>query len=335
MLINTEEQIENDVVEDAPSTTPSGYHEIRVGTLRIGSITQFDIFTVPESEKAPVLYTRRNTPINKEVYQSLADLQGNAVYITDEDLSIYLGYVEKNLPFILETNNLSIPVKVEVMYESAQRVTEGLLALSDAPNMIPRARALVITISDFIYREKNFFKHFLKICSYDYSENRHGVNVLIYSLCLAQRIGIRDVGWIQNFCTGALLLDLGKGGINKKILNQNGPLNSSQWKTMKMHTIWSYEALQSHGIIDEVILNIARCHHEKINGTGYPDGLSGDEIPQYVRIVTICDIFDALTTKRAYSDATDSFKALKMMQDKMTGEIDPDIFKVFVKMMSS
>lgn len=330
--MNAEGQHEEVVVVDESSTAPPGYLQVRVGTLRIGSITHFELYIMPKGGSSPMLYTRRNTAVTADVYQSLVDLQGKAIYIDDGDLNIYLSYVEKNLPSILEAEDLSTQDKVEVMYKCAQRVMEGLISVVEAPNLMPRARTLVITISDFIYREDEFFKHFLKICTYG---STHNVNVLIYSLCFIKRMNIRDVGWIQNFCTGVLLLDLGKSTMDKKILTQKKKLNNSEWQTMKMHTIWSYEVLKKHGIIDDVVLNIARNHHEKMDGTGYPDKLKGDAIPQYVRIVTICDIFDALTTKRAYNDAAETFPALKLMNEKMHGEIDQDLFKTFVQMMSS
>lgn len=333
-LIDTEKHTKDDVVKGESSSATPGYAKIRASTLLIGSTILFDLYTLPEEDKSPVLYTRRNTAMTEDVHNNLANLQDNAVYIDEGDLNNYQGYMESNLTVILNANDLEMQEKMEVMYECAQRVTKSLFANTEALNLLYRARALVIAISNFVFRNDDIIKSFVKICNYNYSEATHCVNVLIYALCFLQRVGIRDVGWIQNFSTGVLLFDLGRNNVDKMILERNGPLNPSQWKVMKMHPVWSEEVLKAHGIIDEVILNIVCHHHEKLNGKGYPDGWRGDQIPQYVRIVTICDIFDALTTKRAYGDAVDSFSALKLMHEEMTGEIDSELHKVFVKMMS-
>lgn len=325
---------EDAVTEDAPNI-PAGYHLILAGTLRVGSITGFNIFTVPESDHSPVLYTRRNTAISEDVYKNLIALKSNPIYIEKGDLDIYLGFVEESLGAILDSDDLTTPEKVAVMYDCARRVARGLLSVTDVPNFIPRARTLVIALSDFVLRSEDFIQSFVKVCDYSYSESTHCVNVLMYSLSFIQRMGIRDVGWIHNFSVGALLLDVGKNGVDKTLLDRNGPLNPSQLQTLQRHPVYGSDILKSHGIIDEVVLNIVKHHHEKLNGKGYPDGLHDDQVPKYVRIVTICDIFDTLTTKRPYSEATDTFSALKLMHAKMVGEIDPDLFKIFVKMMSS
>ena len=84
-----------------------------------------------------------------------------------------------------------------------------------------------------------------------------------------------------------------------------------------------------------VALDIVRHHHEKLNGKGYPDGLKGDQISPIVRVVTITDVFDALTTNRPDRKALSSFEALKLMGSKMGGELDTDLLRKFIEMMGT
>lgn len=329
---------EAEAAEEAssPDTDKEGFIKIHARSLLLGLVTDFDLHTAEAGEAAPVLHCRHDTTIDSEMLAKLIALEENqSIYVNEAEIELWTGYVEKHLPQILVVEEISVADKVQLIYSNAQNVMEGLLTLIEAPNLVPRARALVIAISNFVYDTDDFFVHFLKVCNYKYSISTHGVNVLMYSLCMVQKVGIRDMGWVYNFSLGALLIDLGKANIDKDLLNQETPLNNAQWKIMRKHPVWSAETLKTHGIIDEVVLNIVRHHHEKLSGKGYPDEYMGNQIPKYVRIVTICDIFDALTTKRSYSNAADSFSALKMMQDKMTGDIDPDIFKLFVQMLSS
>jgi HD-GYP domain-containing protein (c-di-GMP phosphodiesterase class II) len=93
--------------------------------------------------------------------------------------------------------------------------------------------------------------------------------------------------------------------------------------------------MAEHGGLADVALDVTRHHHEKLSGSGYPDGLAGGEILPPVRICTIADIFDALTTRRSYKDAMGSFPALKLMRDELLDEIDRDLFQIFVEMMAN
>jgi HD-GYP domain-containing protein (c-di-GMP phosphodiesterase class II) len=76
-------------------------------------------------------------------------------------------------------------------------------------------------------------------------------------------------------------------------------------------------------------------HHEKSDGTGYPTGMRQDEIPVYVRVITCCDIYDALTSKRPYAPAKSPFEALKIMAEEMEGALDPRIFKTFINVLGA
>ena len=82
-------------------------------------------------------------------------------------------------------------------------------------------------------------------------------------------------------------------------------------------------------------LDIVRHHHEKMDGTGYPDGLLGEEIKPYSRICTIADVFDALTTNRSYRKPFSTFEALKLMRNEMRDEIDMDFLRVFIELMGN
>ena len=104
---------------------------------------------------------------------------------------------------------------------------------------------------------------------------------------------------------------------------------------MRTHPIHSYELMKENGGLSESALDVARHHHERLNGLGYPDGLSGDEVSMYARIGKIADIFDALTTERSYKAAMPSFPALKLMREEMIQDLDADLFNVFVNMMAN
>jgi HD-GYP domain-containing protein (c-di-GMP phosphodiesterase class II) len=100
---------------------------------------------------------------------------------------------------------------------------------------------------------------------------------------------------------------------------------------MKTHPEEGYKIAKQLGITNEKILNGIRYHHEKYDGSGYPQRLRKNMISQYAQIISICDVFDALTTKRSYKDALSTFDALKLMKEKFKTELNMDIVVHFIR----
>ena len=131
--------------------------------------------------------------------------------------------------------------------------------------------------------------------------------------------------------------DLGKIGIDDKILRKPGRLTDMEFEVMKTHAEKSGELVESilKDVEDEYFVtiakNMARHHHEKWNGAGYPDGLKGEEIPMEARIMAVADVYDALVSKRCYKDAMNFEQAYEVMMDSMGNHFDPQMETVFVK----
>jgi putative nucleotidyltransferase with HDIG domain len=142
----------------------------------------------------------------------------------------------------------------------------------------------------------------------------------------------RELGWdharVEQLRLGALLHDIGKIGINHAILNKPGPLDDDEWEMIRQHTVIGARILSAIPGCEEVG-QIVLHHHERLDGTGYPDGLRDREIPLSARIVMIADIFDALTSKRSYRDAYPADQALGILTESAGDMVDPDLLDVF------
>ena len=131
--------------------------------------------------------------------------------------------------------------------------------------------------------------------------------------------------------------DLGKIGIDDKILRKPARLTDMEFEVMKTHAEKSGELVESilKDVEDEYFVtiakNLARHHHEKWNGAGYPDGLKGEEIPMEARIMAVADVYDALVSKRCYKDAMNFEQAYEVMMESMGTHFDPQMEEVFVK----
>jgi len=127
---------------------------------------------------------------------------------------------------------------------------------------------------------------------------------------------------------GGLVHDLGKVKIPLSILDKPGKLSDAERVLVNKHPVFSREILRDSTAVPSEAYDIAVSHHEFLDGSGYPDGLKGDQIPDLVRITTICDIYSALTEKRAYKDAMSPRQAFAIMAD-MKGKLDERLLRTF------
>lgn len=133
----------------------------------------------------------------------------------------------------------------------------------------------------------------------DGSTAAHTWRVVLYTRALAERLGV-DHATIQRLTLAAALHDVGKIDIPDGILMKPGRLTDDEFTVMRMHPLLGHERLLRMGEEDPVLLNLVRHHHERVDGTGYPDRLSGEAIPLGARFFSVVDTFDALTSVRPY-----------------------------------
>lgn len=139
---------------------------------------------------------------------------------------------------------------------------------------------------------------------------------------------------IEKIVKSSILHDIGKIAIPDKILNKPGRFTKEEFEIMKQHTVKGCEILQKMpDIMDNEIYNysydICRHHHERWDGKGYPDGLRGDEISIWAQVVSVVDVYDALTSVRVYKDAYSKETAVKMIMDGECGVFNPKVLKAF------
>lgn len=148
---------------------------------------------------------------------------------------------------------------------------------------------------------------------------------------LADRIGISEEEKVHLW-RGALLHDIGKLVIPDDILHKPGPLDEEEWAVIKKHPQFAYDWLYPIEYLRPA-LDIPYSHHERWDGSGYPQGLKGREIPIFARIFAVVDVFDALTSDRPYRKAWSIKKTLKYLQDQVNIQFDPEVVKIFVELI--
>jgi HD domain len=162
----------------------------------------------------------------------------------------------------------------------------------------------------------------------------HSRGVVELSLAVADRLGLSHEQR-RNVEFAALLHDVGKISVPNEIINKPGPLDDAEWEVIRRHTIEGERMLKRIGGVLAEVGTIVRASHEDFDGTGYPDGLAGEEIPIEARIVTCCDAFSAMTTTRSYRKAMDTEAAVEELRRCAGTQFDPDVVAVLVELIES
>ncbi len=161
----------------------------------------------------------------------------------------------------------------------------------------------------------------------------HTQRVTTMALQLAKVMGM-DEPALVHIRRGALLHDIGKMGVPDYILLKPDQLSEAEWEKMRMHPVYAFDMLSKIDYLRQA-LDIPYCHHEKWDGTGYPRGLKGEEIPLPARIFSIVDVYDALTSDRPYRPAWTTERTLEYLSQQRGTHFDPRVVDAFIRMIRS
>ena len=159
----------------------------------------------------------------------------------------------------------------------------------------------------------------------------HSTRVAKYAREIARRMGKDEKAQNTIYFMG-LLHDIGKIGIKDEIINKPGGLTEEEFFAIKRHSTIGYDILRDMSEISDIEKG-ARWHHERYDGKGYPDGLKGEEIPEYARIICVADAYDAMTSKRSYRDSMPQAKVREEIRKGRGSQFDPHIADVFLTIM--
>jgi len=238
-------------------------------------------------------------------------------------LEAYLGVTLKRL---FSTG----PEAFEEIYQRLRQFTESLTATeaengkssasqAQGPNALPQA--VLDTVTSLAYA----------IDAKDHYTQGHSQKVAAYAALIAEALGMSEAE-VEEIRLGAVLHDIGKVGIPENILNKSGPLNSEEWDTMKSHVSFGakiLDPLKPLARIREMVLH----HHEFFDGSGYPDALTGENIPLGARIIAIADAYDTITSDRTYKKARNASDALAELERCANAQFDGAIVELFVRTM--
>jgi HD-GYP domain-containing protein (c-di-GMP phosphodiesterase class II) len=241
----------------------------------------------------------------KIVYYSFADEMGN---IPNHRIYTALNKSREIMDEIIKTDKIS-----KGRYKESEELIEVIL-------------------NDLVSSETDTIKLLKDLNSYDDYTYNHSVNVLLLVSVFSNKLKKYTMEELKSLLLGAFLHDIGKMKLDKQLLNKKGKLNVTEFQKIKRHPQLGYEIIKSVASSDVIVQQCILFHHEKYNNKGYY-GLPYENLPNYPKIISICDVFDALTSKRPYRNSISPANALKILLNSINNHFDYDLVSKFINVL--
>jgi HD-GYP domain-containing protein (c-di-GMP phosphodiesterase class II) len=231
------------------------------------------------------------------------------------------------------------PVSAAVEIERATRIClqakQAVVSMFEEARMgntvdVGGAKLLVEEIANSVARNPGAIISLARLKTVDDYTYMHSVAVCALMVALAKQLGLDEVQTRSAGLAG-LMHDLGKAVMPMAVLNKPGKLTEAEFTIIKSHPVQGHKMLLGGANVDPMVLDVCLHHHEKVDGSGYPKGLKGDEISLYAKMGAVCDVYDAITSNRPYKAGWDPAESLRKMAEWTSGHFDPMVFQAFAK----
>lgn len=311
------------------------FFPVHLAVMQPGTVAPVDLYIKPARAAAHTLYKAAQTPLDMDVRDRLLDRGVSRLFLRKKDERAYRAYVEENITRMICDDLLPMEEACVLVYESSANIMDDVFRDPRAGRNMQRAYNVVEATVTSILKDPAALWHMTGVAASDYQTYTHCVNVSMFLVGACQRVlGVDDPQTLKRIGTGAIFHDVGKSQIDREVLEKHpAKLTRDEAHAIRMHPAAGLELVEGHGEVSPTTASIIRWHHECMDGTGYPDGLSGERLGKVVRLAAIADVYDTLTTDRPHEPAMSAFEALQVMSTDMKGRLDPSLLQLFIQFL--
>jgi HD-GYP domain-containing protein (c-di-GMP phosphodiesterase class II) len=286
-----------------------------------------DLYCLPEGAETPILYRSSKIGISDDDIAVLRERGHRALYVAAAEYDSLDRKLKAALDGILADESLSLESRMAVLQTAVAVEVEVAFHMIKSDSAVTLAHRIAGQISGLLDGRGVVPRQLFHMVQHDFYTFTHVTNVASFATLLADRLGVASPAEREKITVGALLHDIGKRFIPTNVLCKRGKPNDEEWELIKAHPQRGYEDLCERGDLDHGQLMIVYSHHERMDGTGYPVGMMGDDIHPWARLLAVCDVFDALTSARPYRAPMRVADALAFINRNAGSHFDPEMVK--------
>lgn len=322
--------------EKNPAPKDNLYFPVSPLTIFPGTRGEFRIYL--QSEGQFVLYTKEMEQFSEQHRKRLREFGVDSVFIPHSQKDQYSHYVEKHIGSYLNNQQVPVASRASAFYDTSTTLVKDVFE-TKLPDSMRMNRAQFRRISKFVKQTLDFvsseksFSHIAKLVSKDYKTYTHSINTFVYTMCLLSTYSL-DEDTLSQTGVGSILHDIGKSGMPPHLLDT--PIRELSFKdqnTYRSHPARGV-ALCSSANLGSTTLNCILLHHEHEDGTGYPSGVGGEDLPLPVKALALANKYDNLTAGREQEQQVAPYDALKLIREKHLDCFDKEVYKRLVLLLS-
>jgi putative nucleotidyltransferase with HDIG domain len=291
----------------------------------------FDLYLRPGGSATALLYRERNVPLRQDDLARLLEHNVQTLYIHESDLDAFQGYLRRE---IIRNERISLPQRYSIFRKATQAVFQAAFQSHHLATTVEIIDDFAHQLTELLAREKFLTREFFSLMEHDYYTYTHVLNVSTYAIILANHCGFNGANELQSIAAGALLHDIGKKDIDRRLLRKSGKLDEKQRLAIRNHPRIGFEMLSACSGLAWGQRMMVYQHHEQCNGGGYPVGITREEIHPWARLTAIVDVFDALTTYRAYHKPLSLSRAMDYLQNEAGTTLDKELTTSWIRIAS-
>jgi HD-GYP domain-containing protein (c-di-GMP phosphodiesterase class II) len=282
----------------------------------------------------PTLYRSSGLAFTQHDTLRLAEQKVKFLYVSASQHHVFRKALSDRLDRTFADPAVARAERGRVIREACTKMIDDVLLFPGDAEPVAAVADISRTFADWSNADPEGFTYLLNMSAHDFCTATHMVNVGVGCGLLARKVRPGDRDFFSLAVQGGLLHDVGKRGVPADVLNKEGKLDPEEWKVVSAHPATGFEELRKNPAIPEMVLQMVRDHHERLDGKGYPNGADASSIGVGARICAIVDVFDAITAARPYRGPTPPADSLKIMRSGRGSQFDPEMFDLWEQVVT-
>lgn len=299
-------------------------------TMRIDSVPLFDLYIQNDGEY--VLYRHRNLPFDTQTADNLRSNGVSTLYVMGDDEPTLAQYCEQHLTAMLHDERMPMQERASAIVRVAENLGRDIVVDGQA-DATERSLHMATALTAFVSDEPDSMNRLINSVRDGDTLEAHSANTSVYAVALARHAPDPTLDLVADLAAAGLLHDTGLTFLPRKILDKPTRLTVSERKQVELHPVTGEQLILQSGGMPETVTRAIRSHHERLDGSGYPDGLRGWAVPWMARAVAIAEVFDSLTSTQPWRERMKPYDALRYMLSDMRSGLDTELIRALIPVL--